>query len=133
MESIWERILRLQERQEELERDILAQSRERVALEQLLVDVDTEEYRGIRGRQEVLANQQDATVAQLVEHRGTISQLTAELHTESDEELDTESDDTEYTDVSFDGYRNETCLDDGMKIKMICTCDWCNVKEENLF
>lgn len=129
METIRERYAYLEERQEVLEREALALSHEREAIGHLIIDVvDAEEYRSLIERQEALLARHLSIMEELVEHRHAMAQFIEEFDTESDD-----SDDTDYSDLSTSGYTDETFVDDEIGIKMICTCDWRNVEEKNLF
>lgn len=147
MESIWEQIARIEERQVELEQSVLPLSHEREELEQELEqmqNVGIRAHSSTQARHDILVQRQRALTEATEEHRRTINRLIEEFDTESassstdtestasatDTEIAASGTATDYTEVAGTD-SDESCPDDE-KITMICTCD-CNVKEANLF
>lgn len=124
MESIWEQISRIDERQVELAQSVLALSRERVELERMHNVGDNGSFQCLH---EELVQRERVLTETVEEQRRMIRRLIDEFETATTE---SGTDYTELTDTDTDTDTDESCPDDE-KIKMICTCD-CNVKEENL-
>lgn len=101
MGSIWQQqIIRIDERQAELEQAASALARERIRLVHLLNSGFPEYHRSIRVRQEVLHQRQFALMEAIEEHRRTIHRIIEEIMSE----LDTESGEsgTDDTDTATD-------------------------------